>query len=473
MNKMITANFLLETAPAQKIYKEIKNLPIIDYHCHIDAKEIYENKVFDTVTQIWLGGDHYKWRAMRNMGVDERLITGDAPDFDKFYAYASVIPYMAGHPLFHFSHLELDKYFGISDPLTPKNAQAVYDKANKMLPKLPARKIIEMSGVEVIITTNDPLEDLQYHKLLTEDGSLCTKVLPAFRPDKAINIENPCFSEYISKLSKLTNRSITSLADLKHALKERLLFFIENGARASDHGITYVPYVKNYKLFADEALKKTLKGIPISDLEADSYKTSVLVYLAELYAANNMVMELHFGCTRNPNSVMYQKLGADTGFDTIRRDSSVDNLPFLLDEMNKRGSLPKTILYSLEPGDDNVIGTIMGSFHEKGIKGKVQQGSAWWFNDNKPGMEKQIGVYATQSPLDTFIGMLTDSRSFLSYPRHDYFRRILSNFLGNLITKGEYPAQNIDYLIETAKNIAYNNVKQFIFGSEKAETEEK
>lgn len=468
MNKVIASDFLLETAYARKIYKEIENLPIIDYHCHIDAKDIYENKIFSSITEAWLGGDHYKWRAMRGMGTDERLITGDAPDFEKFAAYASIMPYMPGHPLFDFSHLELERYFGISIPLTPKTARAVYDKANAIIARLPARKIVEMSGVELIVTTNDPLDDLSYHRLLAEDGTFATKVLPAFRPDKAINIENAGFPDYIAKLSKLTNRSITSLEDVKLALKDRLLFFIANGARASDHGITYLPFVKNYKQYADDAVKKALKGVPPSEQECDAYKTSLLIYLAGLYAENDMIMELHFGCARNTNSVMYAALGADTGFDTIRRSSSVDNLPCLLDEMNRQNALPKTIVYSLEPGDNSVITSIMGCFNGLGIKGKVQQGSAWWFNDNKPGIEKQLETYATQSPIDTFIGMLTDSRSLLSYPRHEYFRRILANFLGNQIAKGGYPVQNLDYLIETAKNIAYNNVKNFVSNQQRS-----
>lgn len=466
MLKPNNSGFMLQSAVAQKIYKAIKDLPIIDYHCHIDAKEIYDNKTFDTITQIWLQHDHYKWRAMRNMGIDENLITGDAPDYEKFAAYASIMPYMPGHPLYHFSQMELEKYFGITEPLTAKSAKGIYDKANKQLQRLPVRKIIEMSKVEVIITTNDPLEDLQYHKLLAEDDGFKTKVLPAFRPDKAINIETCGYADYIARLSKLTNRSITCPLDVIQALGERLQYFVQNGARASDHGLTYIPYRKDYKSAAEEAIKKALKNVPLSDAEAESYKTALLVCLAKLYKENNMVSEIHFGCARNTNSVMYSKLGADTGFDTVRRSSAVDNLTLLLDEMNKRNALPKTILYSLEPGDNSAITTIMGSFNEAGIKGKVQQGSAWWFNDNKLGILSQLETYAAQSPIDTFIGMLTDSRSFLSYSRHDYFRRILSNYLGGLAVNDEYPMQNLSYLIEIACNIAYNNVKQFIFGGD-------
>jgi len=463
LNKVIQPDFLLESGFAKQLYAETASLPIIDYHCHVDAKEIYENKVFRSITEAWLGGDHYKWRAMRLMGVDEALITGDASDFDKFSAYAGIMPYMPGHPLYHFSHLELEKYFGISEPLSPKTARAIYDKANKALASLPARKIIEMSNVEIIVTTNDPLDDLRWHREIAKDKSLSTKVLPAFRPDKAINIENPGFADYIGKLASITGGAIARLSDIKAALGSRFRFSLEHGSRATDHGLTAIPFVKDYEAPAESALKKALAGEPVSKHEADAYKTALLVYLGGLYVQNDVVMELHFGCARNTNSQMFNRLGADTGYDIIRADTGADNLAPLLNELERRNALPKTILYSLNPVDDHLIGTVLGSFQKAGVKGRVQQGSAWWFNDNKPGICKQLETYATQAPLDTFVGMLTDSRSFLSYPRHDYFRRILSNYLGGLVQRGEYPQENISFLIETARNIAYNNVKAFIF----------
>lgn len=467
MNNVIQPDFLLESDYAGQIYNETASLPIIDYHCHIEAKEIAENKVFRSITEAWLGGDHYKWRAMRMMGIDETLITGGASDWDKFSAYAGIMPYMPGHPLYHFSHLELDKYFGIGEPLSSKTAQAIYKKANGVLATLPARKIIEMSNVETVVTTNDPLDDLHYHRQIAKDKSFSVKVLPAFRPDKAINIENAVFADYIAKLASATGQEIASLAGVRAALGKRFAYFLEHGARAADHGLTYIPFVKDYEAAAEQALKKALAGEPLTERETDAYKTAMLVFLGKLYVENDVVMELHFGCTRNTNSRMFDRLGPDTGYDIIRAATGADNLAPLLNELEKNGALPKTILYSLNPVDDHLIGTVLGSFQKQGVKGRVQQGSAWWFNDNLQGIRKQLETYATQAPLDTFIGMLTDSRSFLSYPRHDYFRRILANFLGGMVQRGEYPAENMPFLIETAQNIAYNNVKEYIFGDGK------
>ncbi len=464
MNHVIRPDFLLESAYAEQIYSSVASLPVIDYHCHLEAKEIAENKIFRSITEAWLGGDHYKWRAMRMMGIQESLITGNATDWDKFSAYAGIIPYMPGHPLYHFSHLELDRYFGITDPLSPVTAAAIYKKANEILARLPARRIIEISNVETIVTTNDPLDDLRYHKQIASDKCFSAKVLPAFRPDKAINIENAGFAAYLGRLAATTNREINTLSDVRNALGARFRFFVDHGTRAADHGLATIPFVKDYEALAEQAIRKALAGEPVSRLEADAYKTALLVYLGGLYASNDVVMELHFGCSRNTNSLMFDRLGPDSGYDIIRSETGADNIAPLLDELERRGALPKTILYSLNPADDPLIGTVIGSFQKQGVKGRVQQGSAWWFNDNLPGIRRQLRTYATQAPLDTFIGMLTDSRSFLSYPRHDYFRRILSDFLGGMVQRGEYPQENLSFLIETARNIAYNNVKEYIFG---------
>lgn len=462
MKAFMNEAFLLNGIYAARIYKEIKDLPIIDYHCHIDAKEIYENRTFQTITEVWLGGDHYKWRAMRNLGVDESLITGkDTSDYDKFVAWATVMPYLAGNPLFHFSQLELKRYFKINEPLTPKTAQKIYEKANEVLKNTPVRKLIKDSNVETICTTNDPLEDLRYHKLIADDETFTTPVLPAFRPDKALNIEKAGFPAYANKLATLCNRSITNLEDIKACLTERLDYFMECGTRASDHGLYNVPFVPNSRQAADAALKKALHGEAVTKEEADAYRSNMLIFLAKAYAERNVVMELHFGCARDVNVDMFSKLGPDTGYDSIHGNTEATNLAPLLNAMQENGGLPKTLIFSLNPNDNEIITTVQGAFNLSGVKGRVQQGAAWWFNDHKDGMIRQLQNYAASAPIDSFVGMLTDSRSFLSYARHEYFRRILSSFLGDLIANGEYPVQSLDYAIQIAKDVAYNNAKNY------------
>ena len=400
MKKFMDEKFLLNSSTAERLYAAIADLPIVDYHCHLDASEIYNDKHFASITEVWLGGDHYKWRAMRNMGVEEKLITGDGDDYEKFVAWATIMPYMAGHPLYHFSHLELRKYLGIDTP-----------EANAALKELGARKILEKAGVETVVTTNDPVEDLGYHARLRKEG-FRVKVLPAFRPDKAVNIEKAGFADYVASLAKVAGYEIKSFTDIKRALRDRLAFFVLNGC-------------------------------------------------ATEYADRDIVMEIHFGCKRNPNSAMFRKLGADAGFDCIAGDTNADALYPFFDALERTDSLPRTLVFSLNPNDNDELVTVCGAFNKAPCKGKVQQGSAWWFNDNKPGMERQLSTYAAGIPIDTFIGMLTDSRSLLSYARHDYFRRILANFLGSLVENGEYPESDMEYLEKIAKNVAYYNVKNY------------
>ncbi len=456
MKKFLSDDFLLNNPTAKELFDEVKDLPIVDYHCHVDAKEIYKDVTFPTITDAWLGGDHYKWRAMRNMGVEEGLITGKADKYDRFVAWATILPAMAGNPLYHFSHLELKRYLGIDTPLNARTAKEIYEKANEALKNLSVRKIIEKANVKVIVTTNDPLDTLKYHKLLKQEG-YAVKVLPAFRPDKAVNIEKPDYLDYISSLSKLTGLPIKSLDDLKVALKSRLDYFQENGCKAADHGLDYVPFNLSASYKAKEVFKKALNHEPLAQDEIDGFKTDMLIFFGKQYHKRDIAMEIHFGCVRNANKDMFLSLGPDTGFDCVNDMNHVDNLYGLLGELAIQRRLPKTLLYSLNPKDNALLISMMGAFNGAPFKGKVQQGSAWWFNDHKKGMEEQIATYSAGAPIATFIGMLTDSRSFLSYARHEYFRRILANYLGTLVENGEYPESELPYLKKVIRDICYDN----------------
>ena len=461
MKKFMDNDFLLESDAAKELYRSASKLPIIDYHCHLDAKEIYENKKFRSLTEAWLQGDHYKWRALRNMGVPEKLITGDAEDYDKFVAWATVMPYLAGNPLYHFSHMELKNYLGISTPLSKETAKEIYEKANERLLKLGARDIMKLANVECVITTNDPTESLTYHKKLQEEG-FEIKVLPAFRPDKAIAIDKPGFREYIASLSEASGMEISDFDSLMYALEGRLDYFISLGARASDHGLDYVPAYSDKALSAETAFEFALAGKPLEKADMDNYKVELLVRLGILYYKKDMVMEIHFGCVRNPNSAMFSSIGPDSGFDSVRGTSFGDGLYPILDSLSRAGTLPKTLLFSLNASDNELLVSMAGAFNNDGkVPGKVQQGSAWWFNDHLEGMKRQIATFAAGAPIGSFIGMLTDSRSFLSYARHDYFRRIFCNYLGSLADSGQYPAEGMSYLNEIAENVAYYNIKNY------------
>lgn len=459
MKKFLDNDFLLDSPTAVDLYNEIKDLPIVDYHCHVDAKEIYEDKKFSSITEAWLGGDHYKWRAMRNMGISEELITGRANDYARFVAWATILPYMAGNPLYHFSHLELKRYLSIDSPLNQSSAQEIYEKANQALEDLSVRKIIKKANVEVIVTTNDPTDDLKYHKLLKEEGYE-VKVLPAFRPDKAINIEKADYLNYLVSLEQASGQEIKCLDDLKKALTLRLDYFVSLGCKASDHGLDYVPYSPTY-LKADAIFQKVLDEQEVTEEEIDGFKAHMLFFFGKLYVERNMAMEVHFGCERNANLDKYLKLGADTGFDCVKDQNGIDNLYTILSKLEYNNSLPKTLLYSLNAKDNALLISMMGAFNGAPFKGKVQQGSAWWFNDHKKGMEEQIATYSAGAPIGTFIGMLTDSRSFLSYARHEYFRRILANYLANLVEHGEYPESELPYLKQIIKDISYYNSKTY------------
>ncbi len=454
-------DFLLNTKTAKKLYFEAAaDVPIIDYHCHVSPKEIYEDKRFNNITEVWLGGDHYKWRLMRSNGVDEYYITGNAPAYEKFLKFAEVLPKAIGNPMYHWCHLELKKYFGFDGVLSPKTADEVWALAEEKLQEenMSARGIIEQSNVAFIGTTDDPVDSLEYHKLISEDKSFKTVVAPSFRPDKALNIDKKCWKEYIKTLSIVSGVEICNFETLKEALLLRIEFFAANGCKASDHGLDKMVFVRAEEAALDVIIEKGINGLPVTEKEADALKTELILFCAKQYAKLGWVMQIHYNCLRNPNSKMFQQLGADTGFDIIGPDNGCRKLALLLDTLNKENSLPKTVLYSLDASDNEFLDTLIGAFQGAEIPGKLQHGSAWWFNDNKQGMKDQLISLANLSLLGNFIGMLTDSRSFLSYTRHEYFRRILCALIGEWVENGEYPNDK-EQLNAVVKDICYNNAK--------------
>jgi len=459
---IINDGFLLKSDTAKRLYEAAKDMPIIDYHCHIDPREIYENRRFDNITQVWLGGDHYKWRLMRSNGVTEDEITGDADDYTKFLRFAEMLPKAIGNPMYHWCHLELKRFFGYDGVLNGDTAREVYDLCNKKLRQdgMTVRAIIEKSNVKMIGTTDDPADDLKWHKLIAEDKSFNTAVCPTFRPDKAVNIDKAGFADYIKKLSAAAEIDIKTVSDVKAALEKRLDYFCSLGCRATDHGLDYVVYEPASEESVNEIFKRALRGEKVSQSEADRYKTELMLFLGEKIAEKGIVMQLHYGAQRNTNTVMFNKLGADTGFDCISVKNCGEALTGFLNALNVKGKLPKTIIYSLNPNDNELIDTVLGCFQGTEAQGKIQHGSAWWFGDTKSGMEAQLKSLANLSLLGNFVGMLTDSRSFLSYTRHEYFRRILCNLLGEWVENGEYPDDKIT--LETiVKDISYNNAKKY------------
>ncbi len=460
---IITKNFLLTNPTAIKLYNDYaKDLPIIDYHCHINPQEIAENRKFNNITEVWLGGDHYKWRLIRSNGVDENEITGTADDRTKFEHFAEMLPKAIGNPMYHWTHLELKKYFGFSGSLNKANAQKVWELCNEKLKddSMSVKGLIEQSNVALIGTTDDPVDDLYWHKEIAKQKDFKTKVIPSFRPDKAVNIEKDGFKEYLQKLSEVCGFKINTIADVKKALSLRLNYFYENGCRASDHGLDYAVFVPKSEKELNKILKAALKGKKISQKDADAYKTDILLHLGKEYANKGIVMQIHYGALRNTNTNMFKSLGADTGFDCISVKNCGEALSAFLNALETEKSLPKTILYSLNPNDNAMLDTFLGAFQGTEIAGKIQHGSAWWFNDTKNGMEAQLKSLGELSLLGNFVGMLTDSRSFLSYTRHDYFRRILCNLIGTLVEKGEYPNDQ-KALKEIIEGICYYNAKNY------------
>lgn len=463
MKQFMDKDFLLSNETAKTLYHDYAaKMPIIDYHCHINPAEIAENRQFKNITEVWLGGDHYKWRAMRSNGIDEKYITGDATDREKFQKWAETLPKAIGNPLYHWTHLELRKYFGYEGVLNGETAEEVWNLCNEKLQsgKLNVRDIIDMSDVKVICTTDDPVDNLEYHKQIAADSTCNVKVLPAWRPDKAINIEKETFVAYIRHLAEVSEIAITNLESLFVALNLRLDFFHDMGCRASDHGLDYVLYNAASAEEVDAIFQKALAGETVSYDEMEKYKTALLVFLGEAYAKRGWVMQLHYGAIRDNNKAMFAKLGPDTGFDCINTRNCAEGTAAFLNALQAKGQLPKTIIYSLNPNDNASIGTILGCFQGTEVAGKIQQGSAWWFNDTKQGMIDQMTSLANLSVLGNFVGMLTDSRSFLSYTRHDYFRRILCNLLGTWVENGEYPA-DMTTLGQMAQDISFNNTNKY------------
>ena len=461
--KFMTEDFLLETPAARKLYHEYaENLPIIDYHCHIPQKEVFEDRKFENITQVWLGGDHYKWRMIRTNGVVEDEITGSASDRIKFQRFAEALPLAIGNPMYHWTHLELKRYFGVEKPLTGDSAEEIWNICNEKLqtPEFSVRNIIKRSGVAMIGTTDSPTDDLRYHKLIAEDASFDTKVLPSFRPDNVVNIEKPAFADSVKQLASVVGFEINNTDDLKKALTQRLDFFYAHGCRASDHGMDAVVFRKGTKEQIDAAFQKAMEGKTLTVEEIEMFRTDMLLHLGRENAKRNIVMQIHYGVQRNTNTKKFLTLGADTGFDTIAGGGDGIGLAKFLDALAVDNLLPKTIIYSLDPKDNELIDTIIGAFQEPDCPGKIQHGSAWWFSDTKSGMENQLKSLANLSILGNFVGMLTDSRSFLSYTRHEYFRRILCNFIGKLVDNGEYP-EDYKALGKIVSGISYENAKRY------------
>ena len=446
----IKEDFMLKSEPAKRLYEMVKDLPIIDYHCHLSPREIAEDHRFRNAYELFLGGDHYKWRQMRSAGIDEKYITGDGDEYEKFRAFAKVLPRLIGNPIYHWTHLELLRYFGIDEPLCEESAERIWKRCNELLatPEFSARSLILRSGVETVCTTDDPLDSLEYHKALRDFE---VKILPTFRPDKAVEIGKEEWPAYVARTGVKTYGEFTSW------LRSRIAYFAECGCRLSDHALEYVPFAL---LSPAKVFDKRMAGKPLTKEETDSFKCAVIKVCAEEYVKHGFAMQLHIGALRNNNKKMFERLGPDTGYDSVNDLSIAEELGALLNHLEYDGSLPKTILYTLNPKDNYVLGTMMGCFQGAGVAGKIQFGSGWWFNDQRDGMEAQMQALANLGVLSNFVGMLTDSRSFVSYTRHEYFRRIMCNLIGKWVDEGEYP-EDYDALGKIVKGIAYYNAKEY------------
>lgn len=463
MKEFLDQDFLLTTSTAKELYHYYAaHMPVIDYHCHINPEEIAKNKNFENITQLWLGGDHYKWRLMRTNGVEEKYITGDATDREKFEKWAETLPKAIGNPLYHWSHLELQRYFGYTGILNPGTAEKVWNLCNEKLkgPSMTVQNIIKQSNVEILCTTDDPIDSLEWHKALKEVKDFEVTVLPAFRPDKALHLEKPEYCDYIKQLSAASKIPIHNFASLCEALVNRIKFFDSMGCKISDHGLDYIMYQPAATEEIEAIFAKRLNGTIPDALEQQKFKTAFMLFVGKQYHKFGWIMQLHYGTKRNNNSRQFRELGPDTGFDCINSYSSSAQMTDYLNELNQSEELPKTILYSLNPNDNEVINTVIGCFQDSSAIAKLQHGSAWWFNDHKTGMTQQMTALANVGLLSNFIGMLTDSRSFISYPRHEYFRRILCDLIGKWVENGEYPYDK-KTLGQIVKDISYYNAKRY------------
>ena len=470
MKAFLDDDFLLTTPTARRLYQVARSMPILDYHCHLDPKEIAQDRRFENITQVWLGGDHYKWRLMRANGVDEAYITGDAPDREKFQKWAETLELAIGNPLYHWSHLELRRYFGYEGVLNGDTAQEVWELCNQKLqePGMSARNLIANSGVTLVCTTDDPADSLEWHQQLAQDSSFPVKVLPAWRPDAAMGLERPEYLDYLQRLGQAAGVEIRTYGDLKKALLSRMAFFDKMGCRASDHALTVAVCQPASEEELERVFQKRLEGEPLTQEELAAFQTGFLRFVAGEYKRRGWVMQLHYGCRRNNNTRMFHKLGRDTGYDAVLQGTPSLEVAAFLDLLASQDALPRMVLYSLNPNDDEGLNSVIGCFQDGTPLGRIQQGSAWWFNDHKAGMVKQLTAFANGGLLGNFIGMLTDSRSFLSYPRHEYFRRILCELLGAWVENGEYPA-DWKALEKMVRGVCYNNAVEFFgFPLEKA-----
>lgn len=463
MKTFMDKDFLLETETARKLYHDYAaKVPILDYHCHINPQEIAEDRKFENITQVWLGGDHYKWRQMRSNGVDERYITGDATDREKFQKWAETLEKAIGNPLYHWSHLELQRYFGYFGALNGETAEEVWNLCNAKLQEdgMSARNLIRQSNVTLICTTDDPVDSLEWHEKIAADESFGVQVLPAWRPDKAMNLEKSDYLDYLKRLSEVSGVEINSFAALMDALRKRIDYFAERGCCVSDHGLEYVMYVPASEEEVEKVFARRLSGEMVSRQEELEFKTAFMVALGREYHKKDWAMQLHYGVKRDNNGAIFRKLGPDAGIDCINNFAPSSEMADYLNALAVTDELPKTILYSLNPVDNASIGTIIGCFQDAGVVGKIQQGSAWWFNDHKKGMIDQMTSLASLGLLSNFIGMLTDSRSFLSYTRHEYFRRIMCDLIGGWVENGEYPADE-KVLGGMVQDISYRNAVRY------------
>ncbi len=463
MNTFLTEDFLLQSDFAKKLYHNFaKKLPIIDYHNHLPPQEISEDKQFENITQVWLYGDHYKWRAMRAFGIDEKYITGNASDKEKFLKWAEVVPFTIRNPLFHWTHLELKAYFGIDEILSPKNAEEIYEQTKKILQEKThsANGLLKLMNVESLCTTDDPTDNLEHHFSIQKDKSK-VKTFPTFRPDKSFAVENAkAYNEYLSKLEKASNSTINNYTDLLTALENRIDFFNKNGCRLSDHGLGQLYYFKTNVYDISSVFEKVKSHQELTSDEVAFFKFKTMIALGKMYHKKGWTQQLHLGAIRDNNKRLLEKLGPDTGFDSIGDYSQAEALSGLLNTLDQTNQLTKTIVYNLNPADNEVFATMVGNFNDGTIKGKVQFGAAWWFLDQKDGMEKQINTLSNQGLLSNFVGMLTDSRSFLSFPRHEYFRRILCNIIGTDVANGELPDDE-EFLGKIVADICYYNAKNY------------
>lgn len=461
-SKFIGENFLLRTKTAQELFHAYaKEMPIFDYHCHLPVEQIARDKHFDSITDLWLGGDHYKWRAMRSRGVSERFITGGATDEEKFVRWAQTLPYIAGNPLYHWSHLELARYFDFNEVLSEKNAAEVFAHCNQALNKRgSARGLIARSNVRTMCTTDDPTDTLEHHAALSNDGSFQTRVLPAFRPDPAFSPMSQGFLAWLEKLSDVTGIAVKDFDGLLEALRQRVEFFHQRGCRLSDHALDTVDYAAPDKRKAAAAFKAALAGKPLSPGDEASYKAYLIRFLGGQYAKHGWTMQLHIAALRDVNAKMVAQIGTATGFDSIDDRPFAKNLGRLLSDLNDKDELPKTILYTLNPAANYVLGSMIGCFQNDEAVGKLQFGSAWWFCDQKDGMAEQLKTLSNLGALSSFVGMLTDSRSFISYPRHEYFRRVLCSLIGAWVEDGEYP-DDIPFLGKVVQDICYHNAVNY------------